>query len=66
MEEHCGHVLVGDALLCCGVVVVAVVYAFVEEKPEIFRCAMTKVSVLPEYLSKCLLVREPALTAQAC
>ncbi len=66
MKEHCGHVLVGDALLCCGVVVVAVVYAFVEEKLVIFRCAMTKVWVLPEYLLKCPLVRGPALIAQAC
>jgi hypothetical protein len=65
LKEGCGHVLVGDALLYCGVVVVAVVCAF-EEKSEHFRDAMMKVLVLLECLSKYLLVREPALSAQAC
>lgn len=65
LKEDCGHVLVGDALVCCGAVVVAVVFAF-EEKSGCFRDAMTKALVLLEYLSRHLLVREPALSAQAC
>ena len=64
LKEVGEHVPVRDALLCCGAVVVAVVYAF--EKSGIFRHAMTKVLVLLGYLSKYLWVREPALSAQAC
>ena len=65
LKEVGEHVPVRDALLCCGAVVVAVVSAF-EEKSVCFRDAMTKALGLLEYLSRHLLVREPALSAQAC
>ena len=65
LKEDGEHVQVGDALLYCGAVVVAVVFAF-EEKFVHFRDAMTKALVSLEYLSKYLLVQEPALSAQAC
>jgi hypothetical protein len=47
--EDGGHVPVVNALLCCGAVVVAVVFAF-EEIFVHFRDAMMKALVLPEYL----------------
>jgi hypothetical protein len=65
LKEDGEHVQVGDALLYCGAVVVAVVFAF-EEKFVHFRDAMTKALVFAAYLSKYLWVREPALSAQAC